>query len=373
MYLSLNFVAVQLRSVIEVLETLAPPGFQESYDNSGLLIGNQETECTGILVSLDITEAVLDEAIEKRANMVIAHHPLIFRGIKRITGKDHVERCIIKAIKNDIAIYAIHTNLDNISNGVNAAIAEKIGLVNTSVLMPKESLLQKLVTFVPVDHAEKVRAAIFSAGGGNLGKYSECSFNLEGEGTFMALEGADPFTGEINKRHAEKEVRIEIIFPSFRQQAVINAMKNAHPYEEVAYDILALGNYLSDVGSGMLGELETELSEADFLHHLKNAFGISMVRHTGFSGRMVKKVAVCGGAGVFLLQNAIRAGADVFVTADVKYHEFFDADGRIMLADIGHYESEQFTIGLLYDVLVQNFPNFAILKTGVNTNPVGYF
>ena len=373
MYLRPNFKLVQVKNIIDVLETLAPTGFQESYDNAGLIVGNREIECTGVMISLDVTEAVLQEAKDKGCNIVVAHHPLIFRGIKRITGKNYVERALIFAIRNDIAIYAINTNLDNVSNGVNVRIAEKIGLVKTSVLMPKDSLLQKLVTFVPVEQAEKVRSAIFSSGGGDLGKYSECSFNIPGEGTFKAGEGADPFIGEVNKRHTENEMRIEVIFPSYRQQAIVDAMKAAHPYEEVAYDILQLGNFLSDVGSGMSGELETEFSETEFLSHLKNVFGLKIIRHTAFSGRLIRKVAVCGGAGIFLLEHALRSGADAFITSDIKYHEFFDADGKILLADIGHYESEQFTSDLLHDVLVHNFPNFAILKTGVNTNPVGYF
>lgn len=364
---------MQVQEIIGSLETLAPPGFQEQYDNSGLIVGDRKMECSGALICLDVTEDVLQEAKENGCNLVISHHPLVFRGLKRITGNGFVERCLVYAIKNDIAVYAIHTNLDNISKGVNAKISEKIGLVKTSVLMPKEGLLQKLVTFVPVDHAEPLRQALFKAGAGDIGKYRECSFNIPGEGTFMAGEQADPYIGEKHIRHTEKEMRVEVIFPAYRQQSVIDAMKNTHPYEEVAYDILSLGNYLSDVGSGMTGELETEVTEAEFLNNLKNVFGLKVIKHTLFTGKMIRKVAVCGGAGVFLLGQALRAGADAFVTSDIKYHEFFESDGRLLLADIGHYESEQFTIDLLYEVLVQNFPNFAILKTGVNTNPVGYF
>ena len=361
-----------IEEIIQHLETIAPGYFQESYDNAGLIVGKTSIACSGVITALDATEAVIDEAISKNCNLVVAHHPIIFRGLKKLNGKNYVERTILKAIKNDIAVYAIHTNLDNIKKGVNNKIAEKIGVQNLQMLQPKENILKKLITFAPADNAEDLRKALFAAGGGQLGKYSECSFNTEGTGTFKPEEGANPFVGEIGVRLEEKEIKIEVIFPDYLEQKMIMAMIEVHPYEEVAYDIISLGNYFSDVGSGMIGELENPVDETEFLQRIKTAFDLTMIKHTGLSGKKVKKVAVCGGAGSFLIPAALSKKADVYITSDIKYHEFFDAEGMLLL-DIGHYESEQFTIDLLYDILREKFPNFAVRKTEVNTNPVNYF
>jgi len=361
-----------INEIIQLLEGFAPVHFQESYDNAGLLTGNSSWECTGVITTLDVTEKVVDEAINKNCNLVVAHHPIIFKGLKSLTGKNYVERTILKAIKNDIAIYAIHTNLDNVKKGVNNKIAERIGLQNMQVLQPKENTLKKLITFAPLDKAEDVRKALFATGGGQLGKYSECSFNSEGTGTFKAEEGADPHVGEIGKRHEEKEVKIEVVFPGYLEQKIIRAMTEAHPYEEVAYDIISLGNYISAVGSGLIGELEDPVDETEFLGRIKEAFNLRVIKHTGLTGKKIKKVAVCGGAGSFLLPVALSNKADVYITSDIKYHEFFDAEGMVLL-DIGHYESEQFTIDLLCDILREKYPNFAVRKTEVITNPVHYF
>ena len=361
-----------INEIIQLLEGFAPVHFQESYDNAGLLTGNSSWECTGVITTLDVTEKVVDEAINKNCNLVVAHHPIIFKGLKSLTGKNYVERTILKAIKNDIAIYAIHTNLDNVKKGVNNKIAERIGLQNMQVLQPKENTLKKLITFAPLDKAEDVRKALFATGGGQLGKYSECSFNSEGTGTFKAEEGADPHVGEIGKRHEEKEVKIEVVFPGYLEQKIIRAMTEAHPYEEVAYDIISLGNYISAVGSGLIGELEDPVDETEFLGRIKEAFNLRVIKHTGLTGKKIKKVAVCGGAGSFLLPVALSNKADVYITSDIKYHEFFDAEGMVLL-DVGHYESEQFTIELLAGILEQKFPTFAVLKTEVKTNPVQYF
>jgi dinuclear metal center YbgI/SA1388 family protein len=363
---------MKISDIIQHLETIAPVHFQESYDNAGLITGDASAECTGIIISLDAIEIVIDEAINKKCNLVVAHHPIIFRGLKKLNGKNYVERTILKAIKNDIAIYAIHTNLDNIKKGVNNTIAEKIGLKNVQVLQPKENILKKLITFAPKDKAEEVRKALFTAGGGELGKYSECSFNTEGTGTFKPLEGADPFVGEIGKRHEENELKIEVIFPGYIEQKIIRAMIEAHPYEEVAYDIISLGNYLSDVGSGLIGELEKETGGEEFLGSIKTAFGLKVIKHTSLPGSKIKKVAVCGGAGSFLIPIALSNKADVYITSDIKYHEFFDSESMLLL-DIGHYESEQFTIDLLHAILSEKYPNFAVRKTEINTNPIQYF
>jgi dinuclear metal center YbgI/SA1388 family protein len=355
------------------LEKFAPQAYQESYDNCGLITGNAQWHCNGVIVSLDVTVDVVEEAIEKKCNLIVAHHPIIFSGLKKITGKNYVEQTIIKAIKNDIAIYAIHTNLDNVIAGVNKKMAEKIGLINTQILVPKNNLLSKLIVFVPETHAEIVRNSMFEYGAGNISNYSECSFNTIGFGTFKGNDLSNPFLGEKNKRSEEGEIKIEVIFPNYLQNIIVNKMKNAHPYEEVAYDIIPLANDYQQVGSGMIGELEHEISETDFLHLLKKHFNLTAIKHTAFINKKIKKVALCGGSGSFLTKNAIAAQADVYVTSDIKYHEFFDAENKILLTDIGHFESEQFTIDLIVDILQTNSPTFALLKTGVNTNPVKVF
>jgi dinuclear metal center YbgI/SA1388 family protein len=364
---------MEINSIIAFLESLADPSLQESYDNAGLLTGNGDMECTGITCSLDATEEVIREAIETNCNLVVAHHPVIFGGLKKITGKNYVERAVITAIKNDIAIYAIHTNLDNVATGVNGKMASMMGLSNLSVLCPRENSLKKIFTFVRVANTEQVRNAIFAAGGGHIGNYSECSFNAEGTGTFRAGPGTDPYVGKPGELHHEKEVKVEVVIPSFLAPAVVKALRSAHPYEEPAYDIVALTNRDPRIGSGITGELQQAMTGKDFLAQLKKVFGVPVVRHSAFLSRTISRVAICGGAGSFLISKALAAGVDAFVTADMKYHEFFDADGKMLIADIGHYESEQFTIDLLEQVLAQKFPNFAIRKTGVRTNPVHYF
>ena len=364
---------MKIQEVISFLESVAPPFLQESYDNAGLLTGNSQWECTGIITTLDATEEVVLEAIEKKCNCIVAHHPIIFGGLRKITGKNYVEKTIITAIKNDIAIYAIHTNLDNVLHGVNAAIADKLGLINRTVLQPKNETLKKLFTFVPVEFAENVRSAIFNAGGGHISNYSECSFNMAGQGTFKPGETSNPFTGKRGIRHTEEEIKMEMIFPAWQEQNILKAMKAAHPYEEVAYDIIALDNQNKQVGSGLVGDLPEPLNENEFLLLLKEKFNLSVIRHTPLLNKPVKKIALCGGAGSFLIGAAAATGADFYITGDIKYHEFFDANSRLVVADIGHYESEQFTIDLLFDILSQKFPTFAVLKTGVKTNPVHYF
>jgi dinuclear metal center YbgI/SA1388 family protein len=364
---------MKIQEITSFLESVAPPSLQESYDNAGLLTGNSNWECTGIICTLDATEEVVLEAIEKKCNLIVAHHPIIFGGLRKITGKNYVEKTIITAIKNDIAIYAIHTNLDNVLHGVNAAIADKLGLVNRNILQPKNETLKKLFTFVPVEQVEKVRSAIFAAGAGHISNYSECSFNSPGQGTFKPGEGTDPFTGKIGERHTEDEVKMEMIFPAWLENKVVIAMIAAHPYEEVAYDIIALDNKNQGIGSGLVGELPESLAEKAFLALLKEKFDLSVIRHTPLLNKQVKKIALCGGAGSFLIGTAVATGADFYITGDIKYHEFFDANGRLVIADIGHFESEQFTIDLLFDLLSQKFLTFAVQKTGVKTNPVHYF
>lgn len=358
--------------IINQIEFFAAPELQEDYDNCGLITGDKNQECLGVLCCLDVTMEVMHEAIQKKCNLIVAHHPIVFNGLKKINGKNYVEQVIIEAIRNSVAIYAAHTNLDNILLGVNGMIAEKLGLRDIKILNPKKKVLRRLITFAPLDKAEQVRNAVFQAGAGHIGNYSECSFNSEGTGTFKAEAGADPYVGEVGKRHHEQETKIEIVFPAYLETQVVNALVANHPYEEVAYDIFTMENIHYGIGSGIIGNIQP-VEEAEFLQKIKKVFNLSVIRHTSLRGKLVEKVAVCGGAGSFLIGNALQQGADFYITADVKYHEFFDATPKMVLADIGNYESEQFTIDLLQRLLLQKFPTFAVLKTEVNTNPVHYF
>jgi len=363
---------MKIKDITDYLETIAPLAYQESYDNSGLLVGDPRQKLKGVLISLDVTDEVIEEAIAKKCNLVIAHHPIIFGGLKRLTGRNYVERIVIKAIKSNIALYAIHTNYDNVLTGVNAKIAEKIGLTNTHILSPKKQLLRKLQTFIPLPDFERVSAAIFAAGGGNIGNYSHAGFSTNGVGTFMGNDKSNPTIGKPNQLEKVNEVKFETIFPAHSQPKIIAALLDAHPYEEVAYDILTLENQAAPVGSGMIGELKKPMETMAFLKSLKKTMNTDCVRFTAPVERMVKRVAVCGGAGSFLLGDAIRAGADVFVTGDFKYHEFFDAENQLTIADIGHYESEQFTKDLILQHLSEKFPIIAAQISETNTNPIKY-
>ncbi|GAA4466421.1 Nif3-like dinuclear metal center hexameric protein [Nibrella saemangeumensis] len=362
-----------IRTLTRSLEQWAPLAYQESYDNAGLIVGDPEAVVTGVLVTLDATEDVVDEAIRRGCNVVVAHHPIVFKGLKKLNGRNYVERAVIKAIKNDVALYAAHTNLDNVVGGVNYKIAEKLGLENVRILTPKNQVLTKLVTFVPVADTQKVLDALYEAGAGEIGQYSHCSFRVEGFGTFKPEAGADPTIGEVGRDEEVSEHRIEVIFPSHQQGQIMSALRKAHPYEEVAHYLTLLDNQNQEVGSGAVGELPRPLNEYEFLNHLKNSMNLPLIRHTPFRDRPVRRVAVCGGAGGFLLNDAVRASADVFVTADYKYHEFFDADSRIIIADIGHYESEAFTKELIQEYLSKKFHTFAVILAETVTNPVRYF
>ena len=373
LYLQANFLLkMKIKEIVSALERFAPLPLQDGFDNAGLQIGLTEAEATGALLCLDVTEAVLDEAIASGCNLIISHHPLIFKGYKSITGKDYVERCILKAIKNDIVIYSAHTNLDNVPGGVNFKIAEKIGLKNVRILDPKESSLIKLVTFVPSAQAEEVRNALFTAGCGCIGNYDSCSYNTEGEGTFRAQEGSHPFCGTVGELHHETEVRIETILPEYKKGEVIRALLSKHPYEEPAYDLYPLHNSWAQVGSGIVGELEEPESELEFLKRIKRIFEVGCLKHNKLTGRLIQKVSLCGGAGAFLIPQAVRSGADVFITGEIKYHDYFGRETDILLAEIGHYESEQYTKEIFYSIIRDLFPNFALQFSKVNTNPIKY-
>ncbi len=364
---------MQIKELVRVLEAGAPPVYQESYDNSGLIVGNKDAEAAGVLIAVDVTEEVVDEAIDRGCNVIFAHHPLIFKGLKKLNGNNDVERAVIKAIKNDIAIYAAHTNLDKVMGGVNAKLCEKLGLQNCTVLQPEAGLLKKLVVFIPQSHTDQVRNAIFEAGAGHIGEYDKCSYNLEGQGTFRPSEDSNPFSGEIGKLQFEPETRVETVYPIHREQEVLRRMHEAHPYEEVAYDIYPLDNSYDRVGLGMTGDLNEAREVHEFLQDVKAILGVSCIKHTTTANHaFVKRIAVCGGSGSDLIQKAKAAGADVFITADVKYHQFFDAGGDIVIADVGHYESEQVTKEIFYELIHQKFPNFAVYLSNINTNPVNY-
>lgn len=363
----------RITDLISYLEQIAPLAYQEDYDNCGLLVGDRQSSCTGVVVCLDVVETVVDEAISKGYNLIVAHHPVIFKGLKKITGADYVERLLIKAIQHNIAIYAIHTNLDNIESGVSGVLAKKLNLINTHILSPKKGLLSKLVTYVPVADTDNVLQGIFAAGAGSIGNYSECSYTVTGTGSFKPNEAANPTIGSADKQERVAENRIEIIYPNYLERQVVAALHKNHPYEVPAYDLIALNNKSTDVGSGFIGELEKSMSKEDFMAYISEKLSLSCIRYTtAFQGE-IKKIALCGGSGSFLLKTAIASKADVLITADFKYHDFFDAEDRILVCDIGHYESEIHTKELLMDVLTKKFVNIAVVLSSIHTNPIGYY
>ena len=363
---------MKLKEIINYLQEWAPLSLQESYDNSGLIVGDAGMEVNGALICLDSTEEVIDEAIEKGINLVIAHHPIVFKGLKKFNGKDYVERVVMKAIKNDIALYAIHTNLDNVFTGVNAMISDRLGLSNLQILALKSDTIMKYRVYVPQTHLEQVVDAVLSVGG-KIGNYEECSFQWGGTGTFKALDGAQPFAGEVGERHEEREVAVEAVVNTWQVGKLLSAVRDAHPYEEVAYDLWSVTQKNKDIGAGLVGDLEEELTPQAFFDRLKSQLDVQVVRHTQLLSNSVKRIAVCGGSGSFLLGAAKGAGADVFVTADFKYHQFFDAEKDIVIADIGHYESEHHVMQWIQAKLNQKFANFAVRLTEKNTNPVHYY
>lgn len=361
---------MKLSEIVNFFNEKAPLVLQESYDNSGLLIGDASKDISKVLISLEVTNEVIDEAIKGKCELIISHHPLIFKPLKRLTNQSLTESLVVKAIKNDISIYAIHTNLDNISHGVNDILANKLGINNAQILSPSASKLKKLICFCPTKHTEQVREAMFIAGAGHIGNYDSCSFNLEGKGSFRALENANPFIGEKGNIHFEAETRIETIVPDYKINDVVKAMINAHPYEEVAYDIYPLENQSLLTGAGMIGELDEEMEIKDFLHFVKETLNAKYIRHNELIKRKVRRIAVCGGSGSFLINRAYNHKADVFITSDIKYHDFFDHQGEMTIVDAGHFETEKFTKELIHTYLKEKFPNFAVQISETGTNPV---
>ncbi|MCK0136385.1 Nif3-like dinuclear metal center hexameric protein [Arenibacter sp. S6351L] len=362
-----------IKQVIDTLEELAPLNYAEDFDNVGLLVGNAKNELSGILVTLDTLENVVEEAIAKKCNLIVSFHPIIFGGLKKITGSNYVQRVVIKAIKHDIAIYSMHTALDNCNKGVNAKICEVLGLQDTSILIPQKGTIRKLTTYVPKVNADALKTALFQAGAGNIGNYSNCSFTVDGIGSYQANAGANPYLGKIGETHYEDESQISVTYGRANEQKILKALFNNHPYEEVAYEIQTLENKNQNIGMGMIGNLEKSMGEEEFFEFLKKKMNVSCIRHSDFLGKKIKKVALLGGSGSFAISAAIAANADIFVTSDLKYHQFYEAEGKILLADIGHYETEQFTKNLLVDYLTKKIPNFAVSLSESKTNPIKYF
>ncbi|MBK9282769.1 MAG: Nif3-like dinuclear metal center hexameric protein [Sphingobacteriaceae bacterium] len=362
-----------IKNITQVIEEFAPLTYQESYDNCGLLTGDANVACSGVLLTLDCLEETLDEAIQLKANLIVMHHPVIFSGLKKITGDNFIERIIIKAIKNNIALYATHTNIDNVRQGVNYKIAEKLGLENCKILAPKTNLLRKLVTYVPATHHEKVLQALFEAGCGQIGEYENCSFNTSGTGTFKGSDKTNPFIGKAGQLSKEAEIKIETIFEARNEKNILKALKSNHPYEEVAFDVYPLENKLNAVGSGIIAEFKEAMREEDFLKLVQKALKTKVLRHTKMSDKFVKKVAICGGSGRFLLKNAINSKSDAFLTSDFKYHDFFEVEEKLLLVDAGHFETEQYTPEIFYEIITKKFATFAIHLSKINTNPVNYF
>ncbi|MDH6354572.1 dinuclear metal center YbgI/SA1388 family protein [Dysgonomonas sp. PH5-45] len=363
---------MKIREILQAIEQLAPLPLQESFDNSGLQIGETHQEAKGVLLTLDVTEQVVDEAISLGCNLIVSHHPLAFRAFKSLTGKNYVERCMLKACKHDIVIYAAHTNLDNAMGGVNFKLAQMLGLQQVRILAPAEQSLVKLVTFVPHSHAENIRTALFNAGAGNIGNYDSCSYNLSGTGTFRANDDSTPYCGKIGELHHEEETRIEVILPAFRQNEVVRALITVHPYEEPAYDLYPLNNKWAQAGSGVVGSLPEAMEEETFLYLLKDTFKLTTLQHSAYTGKMIKDVAICGGSGAFLIPKAISYGADVFLTGEAKYNDFYDVEDKIMLTTIGHYESEVCTKEIFRKLLSDRFPDLELIPSSFDVNPVNY-
>lgn len=363
---------IKIKDIIKEIEQYAPLPLQESFDNAGVQVGDSNQFATGALLCLDVTEEVIDEAIERECNLIISHHPLAFKSFKSLTGSTYVERCMMKACKYDLVIYSAHTNLDNAVDGVNYRLAELIGLQNVRILSPQKGVLLKLVTFVPENYADLVRNTLFNAGAGNIGNYDACSYNLKGEGTFRAHENCRPFCGEIGELHVENEIRIETVLPAYKKASITRALLSVHPYEEPVFDFYPLDNTWNQAGSGIVGELPEAENEQNFLLRMKDLFQVGCIKHSAFTGRPIREVAVCGGSGAFLIKDAVNYGADIFITGEARYNDFYDVEDRILLAVIGHYESEVCTKDIFYNIISKKFPTFAVHFSNVNSNPVKY-
>lgn len=364
---------MKIKEIINHLEAMAPLAYAEDFDNVGLLVGNENNICSGVLVCNDAIETVIEEAIQENCNLIVCFHPILFSSLKKITGKNYVERAIIKAIEYKIAIFAIHTALDNHINGVNKIFCDALGLRNTKILIPKPQTLRKLVTYTVTENFNTLREALFAAGAGNIGNYSDCSFSSKGTGTYKGNDNSNPVIGIKNQREEANEIKIELLFEKHNEKNILNALFSNHIYEEVAYEIYSINNTNQNMGLGMVGEFETEYNETEFLQLVKEKMDCGVIRHSSFLGKKIKRVAVLGGSGSFAINQAIQANVDSFLTADLKYHQFFEAENKILLADIGHFESERFIKNYIVEFLNKKISNFAVVLSKINTNPVKYF
>lgn len=363
---------MKILDVIKYLDQLIPAGYQESYDNCGLQVGDTSAEITGALISLDLTEAVVDEAVETRSNLIVTHHPFIFGGLKHIDADSPAGRIIYKLIRNGIAVYSAHTSLDKLSNGVSAQLAKRLGLCNLRILAPDSDSLKQLVVYCPKEQSQQLKDALYAAGAGNIGNYRHCSYSVNGTGTFEPLQGANPFVGTVGSETYTSEERIEMVYPKAFENKIVSALKANHPYETPAYSLIPLSNANPDVGLGIVGELPEDVEIETFIETVKQTVGIPVVRHSELCRKKVRTVALCGGAGAEFIGTAVAQNADIYLTSDIKYHDFQKATGHIVLADIGHYESEQFAKEFFYDKLSEKFRIFAIRIAKTETNFVGY-
>ena len=362
--------------IIEELTTFIEDKFplsqQESYDNCGLIVGDPKKTVKKVLLALDCTEQVIKEAKLKKADVIITHHPLMFSSINKLTANDYEGSLIIKLIKSDIALYAVHTNLDNSINGINKYLALKLGLKNLQILVGKEKTFKKIITFVPKAYSQKVITALSAAKAGNIGLYSHCAFVTEGSGCFKPEKGAKPFLGELSKINQVEEVKLEMVFASENQKMIENSLKKAHPYEQPAFDIIELANPNPDIGAGIYGDLPAQINTAEFLKLVKTKLNLSYIRQSNSAKKFISKVAICSGAGFFVFEQAKRLNVDALVTSEIKHHEFLAAENNILLCDIDHHEGEIAAVNIL-DQILQKLENIDTLISKHNLSPAQIF
>ena len=362
-----------VQELLKTLEQWAPTAYAEDFDNVGLLIGNSQSKCSGVMITLDCTEAVINEAIADNCNVIISFHPILFSGLKKITGANYVERVAIKAIEHKISIIALHTRLDNHPDGVSNILCKRLKIKKSQVLIPKKDNLKKLVVYVPENYTEAILESLHKAGAGNLENYKECSFLLEGTGRFMGIDKSNPHIGKPSEKISLKEIQINVVFESHLYHDIQKALREAHPYETIAYEVYSLINSFSEVGMGRIGSLKKEMDLSSFLNFVKKQLNSKVIRHSPPTNKLIKKVAVLGGSGSFAIEDAKRQGADAFITADLKYHQFYQGEKSLLLVDVGHYESEQYIKNLIFDYLTEKLPSFAFVLSRTKTNPVNYF
>lgn len=362
-----------LKTLLAGLEQWVPFVWQENYDNAGLILGDPNQQIRKALVCFDVTPEVVDEAVRNEADLILSHHPAIFKGIKRINPASRLGYMLKQSLCHDIAWCALHTNLDNTLSGVNSWLCEHLGLQEVRPLVPLQGIYGKLQVYVPEAYAEKLRQALAEAGCGAGTKYDTCSYTSRGEGRFRAGSQAHPFTGRIGELHCEAECKIECLYPLHKTRQVLDVLRTNHPYEEPAFDLLPLQNEAVEQGAGAIGILPETMQERELLDKLKELTGVHCIRHSGFQGRRIKKIALCGGSGGSFIANACGQKADVYITGDLKYHDFTDTEPGTWLVDIGHFESEKFAMELIFRFIRKNFPNFAVSISEQAKNPVSFY